>query len=349
MDEDKKTELGLRYATDWYTYHAGQRMVALRFFLTLIGVLLLAYGQTSNTRPFWAVGIAFFGAFISVVFYVLDVRNAELVNCGRAALDHFEQQLGLWIRFDDRNRQYLKDAVSFAGIRPRSWMEPTLKFQVWLQLLYLVTFVGSLLLGLTAWLASNHSPHISLPILPEPLREVTRALDSIASSVREGLQQTAARPPLYPSDRSWLVPVLLMMLSLAGIAGGTILAAMRVHPAIRAAGVATLLTSLLSGLTLVKIGDVKLPIEPIVNVSASGSSAGLNCLDRGVGPFVSGQARALEPAAWFPRDIIRMLEGEANNRELTQIVLVGSADKSELLPPVRQRYRFQSGLGSAAG
>jgi hypothetical protein len=101
MDEDKKTDLGLRYATDWYTYHAGQRMVALRFFLTLIGVLLLAYGQTSNTRPFWAVGIAFFGAFISIVFYVLDVRNAELVNCGRAALDHLEQQLGLWIRFDD--------------------------------------------------------------------------------------------------------------------------------------------------------------------------------------------------------------------------------------------------------
>ncbi len=81
MDEAKKIEIAMQYARDWYTYHAGQRRLATRFYLAIIGVLLIAYTQSS--RPV-ALVVALFGALVSAVFWVLDVRNTELVYCGRA-------------------------------------------------------------------------------------------------------------------------------------------------------------------------------------------------------------------------------------------------------------------------
>ncbi len=44
MDEAQKIEIAVRYACDWYTYHASQRMMAVRFYLAIIGVLLVVHG-----------------------------------------------------------------------------------------------------------------------------------------------------------------------------------------------------------------------------------------------------------------------------------------------------------------
>lgn len=80
------------YAWKWFEYHAGQRMVAFRFFLILLGVLIL--GVTTGLKEgefFLASTIAAFGTFISFSFLMLEIRNEGLVNIGRNALKHVEE------------------------------------------------------------------------------------------------------------------------------------------------------------------------------------------------------------------------------------------------------------------
>jgi hypothetical protein len=140
--DDAKTETAMRYATDWYTYHAGQRMTAVRFYLAIIGVLLLAYVQSSSRLR--ALAVAMFAALVSFVFWVLDVRNTELVNCGRAALDQLESDVGLTIRADDSHRRYLSEAVQFLKKGNGTKIQRATTFQLWLRTLYVVTFLGAI-------------------------------------------------------------------------------------------------------------------------------------------------------------------------------------------------------------
>lgn len=82
----------LDYAWNWFEYHAGQRMVAFRFFLILLAALVLGVATgLKDGELFLASTIAAFGAFISLAFLLLEVRNEELVNIGRNALLHVEE------------------------------------------------------------------------------------------------------------------------------------------------------------------------------------------------------------------------------------------------------------------
>lgn len=80
------------HAWKWFHYHAGQRMVAFNFFLVLMGALSVGYIQA------WVYGlcihagsIAIVGVLVSLLFILLDIRNEQLVDVGRAALKSIEE------------------------------------------------------------------------------------------------------------------------------------------------------------------------------------------------------------------------------------------------------------------
>jgi hypothetical protein len=80
------------YAWGWFEYHAGQRLVAFRFFLVFLGAVAVALSQSvkdGNGRLSSSIGA--FGCFISVAFLMLEIRNEELVNFGRKALSEIEK------------------------------------------------------------------------------------------------------------------------------------------------------------------------------------------------------------------------------------------------------------------
>lgn len=117
MDEAKRVELALKYAWDWFNYHAAQRLTAFRAYLIILGVIALGYARflEIGTTPARVIGA--FGALISVAFLLLDIRNTELVNCGRVALDTIEAEIGSAIREDDRKRRQLYGALGWLSQR----------------------------------------------------------------------------------------------------------------------------------------------------------------------------------------------------------------------------------------
>jgi len=105
-------DLQLRYSWDWFAYHAQQRLTAFNFFLVLMGAVAVGYTQAlTSDIPELGVAVGVLGAFVALAFWAMDVRNAELVACGRAALDHVEAKLALSIGSEANERVRLKGAL----------------------------------------------------------------------------------------------------------------------------------------------------------------------------------------------------------------------------------------------
>jgi hypothetical protein len=80
---------------------------------------------------------------MSVAFWLLEVRNEELVNCGRHALDDLEEKLGQRIRRDERERKYLSESLGPISRRIPEKCRPILmKHRFWLRVIHLVTGIG---------------------------------------------------------------------------------------------------------------------------------------------------------------------------------------------------------------
>jgi Mn2+/Fe2+ NRAMP family transporter len=80
------------YAWKWFEYHAGQRLTAFRFFLVFLGVLIVGFNAgLKDGHIVFAQVVACFGAFISIAFLMLEIRNEQLVNVGRNALMCLEE------------------------------------------------------------------------------------------------------------------------------------------------------------------------------------------------------------------------------------------------------------------
>jgi hypothetical protein len=97
-----------KYAWDWFSYHAAQRMTALNYFFITVGIVAVAYSKCVENH--WrGVGflVGMMGALCSIAFWLLDVRNEELVNCGREALRAVESRMGVHPRLDDHDRRFL--------------------------------------------------------------------------------------------------------------------------------------------------------------------------------------------------------------------------------------------------
>jgi len=76
-----------------------------------------------------------FGVLTSIAFFCLDIRNAELVNCGRDALDKLEGNLGLTIRKEDKERKHF--LVCWPILRSK--LKHIVKHGFWFQLIELIT------------------------------------------------------------------------------------------------------------------------------------------------------------------------------------------------------------------
>ena len=81
----------LDYAWNWFEYHAGQRLLAFRFYLVILGILVVGFHKGIDSgHLFFASIVGYLGAFVSVAFLFLEIRNEELVNVGRNALKKLE-------------------------------------------------------------------------------------------------------------------------------------------------------------------------------------------------------------------------------------------------------------------
>lgn len=95
MKDIDKRGLKFHYAWQWFEYHAAQRLVAFRFYLIIIGAagwLFLKDGTNLIHPNGLLLGLVLF--IISIFFFFLEVRNNQLVNCGRYALDELEKEEG---------------------------------------------------------------------------------------------------------------------------------------------------------------------------------------------------------------------------------------------------------------
>jgi hypothetical protein len=82
------------YAWNWFEYHAGQRLTAFHFFLIFLGALVVGFSTgIKDGNLFFAQAVAYFGAFVSFAFFMLEIRNEQLVDIGRNALAHLEGSL----------------------------------------------------------------------------------------------------------------------------------------------------------------------------------------------------------------------------------------------------------------
>ncbi len=108
LSEPSKSEIAFNYAWNWFSYHASQRFNAFNFFLVIIGFVVVGYSQSiqlGEEGQLLGFFLGLFGVLTSIAFIILDIRNEELVNCGRDALDKLEDKVGLTIRRDDENRK----------------------------------------------------------------------------------------------------------------------------------------------------------------------------------------------------------------------------------------------------
>lgn len=120
----------LDYAWKMFEYQASQRMQAFNFFLVLMGGLFVGYtGASKDGEHGLAIVIAAFAAFVAVAFFVLDLRNTELVQTAKDALKEIEKDVALpegWRLFDVDAQEGFK----WNGHR------------VWLRLIHILLFLG---------------------------------------------------------------------------------------------------------------------------------------------------------------------------------------------------------------
>ena len=141
MGNDQR-EIEFQYAWEWFKYHASQRLLAFNFYLIFLGILGYGFylaGNGNGNQKLQSV-IAISGAFISVVFWLLEVRNEELVNCGRRALqDKIEGNIGVRMLadYDNESRPMLKESK---GLLSFYVPKKVIKHRVLLRLIFVISF-----------------------------------------------------------------------------------------------------------------------------------------------------------------------------------------------------------------
>ncbi|MDI5891816.1 hypothetical protein [Halomonas rhizosphaerae] len=123
----------LSYAWNWFEYHAAQRLLAFRYFLVFIGILLVAYNSGLDSKNLmFASATAYIGSFVSLAFLVLEFRNEELVNIGREALKEIEHSDSVGLDTSSRLRLLTLD-------RTRSRLK---SHKLWLRIIYVLCIVA---------------------------------------------------------------------------------------------------------------------------------------------------------------------------------------------------------------
>jgi len=131
MTSDDDTRL--RFASEWFYFHAEQRLRSYNFFLITFAGLAAAAGQVSphHLRAF-GVALGGIGTVAACSFFALELRNHALVDSGRTQLLIIEQDLGLAIVAPTRQHRALHHkywirafmsitGLAFAGFAVWAW------------------------------------------------------------------------------------------------------------------------------------------------------------------------------------------------------------------------------------
>lgn len=147
---DRAQKAAAIYAWDYFQYHAGQRQSVFRFFLTLVGVLTLAYGyslryETTNAIEGANVRLAI-GCMLLIIgflFWRLDKRSQNLIKASEAALKQAEIRLSVALGGDETIKLiHIDGNKSKCG--PLSYIESFR--QVYSLIFILVGFAGALII-----------------------------------------------------------------------------------------------------------------------------------------------------------------------------------------------------------
>ncbi len=86
----------LSYALGWFSHHATQRLQTFNFYIVVVTVLLVGYGDAiQDERRWFAALLCGVGLFVTILLFQLEVRNAELVSVGQRALAELEKSASI--------------------------------------------------------------------------------------------------------------------------------------------------------------------------------------------------------------------------------------------------------------
>lgn len=87
-------QVALTHSQAWIELHANQRQSLLNFYLIAVAFLFNAYvGALSIHRILLAGTISLLGAFISISFTAMDLRNRDLTRAGETPIREIEDRL----------------------------------------------------------------------------------------------------------------------------------------------------------------------------------------------------------------------------------------------------------------
>ena len=92
----------------------------------------------------YAAVIALCGVVISIAFFMIEIRNVELVDCGREWLQQLEDELKIYPRHEDRERKHLGGAIRRLLPRGRSPRTHVFTHWFWIRIIYAMASVGFL-------------------------------------------------------------------------------------------------------------------------------------------------------------------------------------------------------------
>lgn len=81
----------IKYAWNWFQYHAQQRYQAFNIFLLVMGALAYGYSLANNNSHV-KFGVGVLGFIISFSFLFIEKRSNTLVNDGREALKGYDKR-----------------------------------------------------------------------------------------------------------------------------------------------------------------------------------------------------------------------------------------------------------------
>jgi len=99
-------------------------------------------GTAAYSYSIFAVVVAFCGVIISIGFFFIEIRNVELVECGRTSLNRLEGQLKMSLRQEDRERTHLAEVLGRLVPQGRLVREKTITHWFWMRAIYIVAFLG---------------------------------------------------------------------------------------------------------------------------------------------------------------------------------------------------------------
>lgn len=89
---DEKDKEFYDKAFSYFTYHAEQRTTMINFFIAVFGACVALYGSLLMEIPIACVLISAFLLIISILFYLIDIRNKLDVKQSQSVICAFEEK-----------------------------------------------------------------------------------------------------------------------------------------------------------------------------------------------------------------------------------------------------------------